>query len=102
MHIHIIQIVQHFAANSAVIMQSNCLLAFILCRMESLTLLAELYSLAYPDGLSTPHVDMSDGGTVAPSEPEDSEEHRQTSLEAFMKHHGIEGCLDMTQNSASN
>ena len=71
--------------------------------MESLTLLAELYSLAHPEGLSASHADVGDGSSDATSELEDSEKRRQASLEAFMKHHGIEGCLDMTENkSASN
>ena len=73
--------------------------------MESLSLLSELYSLAYPDSLA-PSVtkspdDMSDGSSTIASDHEDSEECKQARVEAFMKHHGIECYLDSTQKSAS-
>lgn len=70
--------------------------------MESLTLLSELYSLAYPETIPTP-VDVSHAdNSAAASELEDSEESKQARVEAFMKHHGLEHCLDRIQTSASN
>ena len=70
-------------------------------------MLSELYSLSYPDVLPTSvgtlHVDLNDDGAGnAASKREDSEEHKQARLEAFMKHHGIEYYLDRSQKSASN
>lgn len=75
-----------------------------MCRMESLTLLSELYSLAYPDCLpasvGTLCVDLTDRD--AASAVKDSDEHKQARLEAFMKHHGIGHHPDRSQKSASN
>ena len=76
--------------------------------MESLTLLSELYSLAYPEIIPT-SVYESDTDTTTDSsfsssdcELEDLEEGKQARLQAFMKHHGLEHCLDRIQKSASN
>ena len=77
-----------------------------MCRTESLTLLSELYSLAYPDCLpasvGTLCVDLTDDDGDAAGTLKDSDEHKQARLEAFMKHHGIEHHPDRSQKSASN
>lgn len=74
--------------------------------MESLTLLSELYNLAYPETISTSvdesHADKSADNIAAASGPEDSEESKQARVEAFMKHLGLEHCLDRIQKSATN
>ena len=73
----------------------------------SLTLLSELYSLAYPEIIPT-SVDESDTDTTTDSSFASSDreledlERKQARLQAFMTHHGLEHCLDRIQKSASN